>query len=77
MQQRPLGSTGLTVSALGLIASAGYLYLGQRMLGRERLPCIARSIALAVIFPSGLILANTRATRANGHRLGHGRGHGR
>jgi hypothetical protein len=32
------------------------------MLGRERLPCIARSIALAVVFPSGLILANSRAT---------------
>ena len=53
---------GLSVSALGLIASTGYLYLGQLMLGRERLPCIARSIALAVVFPSGLILANTRAT---------------
>jgi cellulose synthase/poly-beta-1,6-N-acetylglucosamine synthase-like glycosyltransferase len=53
---------GLSVSALGLIASTGYLYLGQVMLGRERLPCIARSIALAVVFPSGLILANTRAT---------------
>jgi hypothetical protein len=26
------------------------------------MPCIARSIALAVVFPSGLILANTRAT---------------
>jgi len=53
---------GLSVSALGLIASTGYLYLGQVMLGRERLPCIARSIALAVVFPSGLILANSRAT---------------
>jgi cellulose synthase/poly-beta-1,6-N-acetylglucosamine synthase-like glycosyltransferase len=53
---------GLSVSALGLIASIAYLYLGQAMLGRERLPCIARSIALAVVFPSGLILANTRAT---------------
>ncbi len=57
-----VSTLGLTVSALGLIASTGYLYLGQRMLGREGLPCIARSIALAVIFPSGLILANTRAT---------------
>jgi cellulose synthase/poly-beta-1,6-N-acetylglucosamine synthase-like glycosyltransferase len=53
---------GLSVSALGLVASTGYLYLGQRMLGRAGLPCIARSIALAVVFPSGLILANTRAT---------------
>jgi hypothetical protein len=53
---------GLSVSALGLVASTGYLYLGQRMLGRQGLPCIARSIMLAVVFPSGLILANTRAT---------------
>jgi cellulose synthase/poly-beta-1,6-N-acetylglucosamine synthase-like glycosyltransferase len=53
---------GLSVSALGLIASTAYLYLGQVMLGRERLPCVARSIALAVVFPSGLILANSRAT---------------
>ncbi|HEY0107817.1 MAG TPA: glycosyltransferase family 2 protein [Rhizomicrobium sp.] len=53
---------GLSVSALGLGASTAYLYLGQAALGRERLPCIARSIALAVVFPSGLILANTRAT---------------
>ncbi len=53
---------GLFVTALGLIASTGYLYLGQAMLGRERLPCIARSIILAMVFPTGLILANTRAT---------------
>lgn len=53
---------GLAISALGLIASTGYLYLAQVGLGRERLPCVARSIALAVVFPSGLILANTRAT---------------
>ncbi len=53
---------GLSVSALGLIASTAYLYLGQVVLGREKLPCISRSIALAVVFPSGLILANTRAT---------------
>ncbi|HEV2649958.1 MAG TPA: glycosyltransferase family 2 protein [Rhizomicrobium sp.] len=53
---------GLIVTALGLATSASYLYLGQKMLGRERLPCILRSIALALVFPSGLILANTRAT---------------
>jgi hypothetical protein len=53
---------GLSVSGLGLFASAAFLYLGQRVLGRERLPCVARSVALAVVFPSGLILANTRAT---------------
>ena len=53
---------GLIVTALGLATSASYLYLGQKMLGREGLPCIVRSIALALVFPSGLILANTRAT---------------
>jgi cellulose synthase/poly-beta-1,6-N-acetylglucosamine synthase-like glycosyltransferase len=53
---------GLSVSALGLIASTAYLYLGQTVLGREKLPCVSRAIALAVVFPSGLILANTRAT---------------
>jgi len=57
-----VSALGLSVSALGLVASTSYLYLGQVMLGRERLPCIARSITLAVVFPSGLILANTRAT---------------
>jgi cellulose synthase/poly-beta-1,6-N-acetylglucosamine synthase-like glycosyltransferase len=39
---------GLLATVLGVISSIGYLYLGQRM--------------LAVVFPSGLILANTRAT---------------
>jgi cellulose synthase/poly-beta-1,6-N-acetylglucosamine synthase-like glycosyltransferase len=53
---------GLAVSGLGLLASTAYLYLGQAMLGREKLPCVLRSIGLAVVFPSGLILANTRAT---------------
>jgi cellulose synthase/poly-beta-1,6-N-acetylglucosamine synthase-like glycosyltransferase len=53
---------GLAVSGLGLLASTAYLWLGQAMLGREKLPCVMRSIALAVVFPSGLILANTRAT---------------
>src|ERR1700744_2848186 len=38
---------GLVVTALGLLTSASYLYPGQKMLGRERLPCIARSIGLA------------------------------
>src|SRR3569832_2563404 len=40
-----VSALGLSVSALGLVASTSYLYLGQVMLGRERLPCIARSIA--------------------------------
>jgi cellulose synthase/poly-beta-1,6-N-acetylglucosamine synthase-like glycosyltransferase len=53
---------GLSVSALGLAASLGYLYLGQVILGREKAPCLARSLLLAIVFPSGLILANSRAT---------------
>ena len=53
---------GLSVSALGLTASLGYLYLGQVILGRERAPLLARSLLLAIVFPSGLILANSRAT---------------
>jgi hypothetical protein len=32
------------------------------ILGRERAPYLARSLLLALVFPSGLILANTRAT---------------
>ena len=42
---------GLSVSALGLAASLGYLYLGQVMLGREKAPCLARSLLLAIVFP--------------------------
>lgn len=53
---------GLGVTALGLSASVFYLYLGQAMLGRERRLAIARSIFLALVFPSGLVLSNTRAT---------------
>src|SRR5215469_16795323 len=53
---------GLGVTALGLSASVFYLYLGQAMLGRERRLAITRSIFLALVFPSGLILSNTRAT---------------
>jgi cellulose synthase/poly-beta-1,6-N-acetylglucosamine synthase-like glycosyltransferase len=53
---------GLSVSAFGLLASLGYLYLGQVILGRERAPALARSLLLAIVFPSGLILSNARAT---------------
>jgi hypothetical protein len=53
---------GLGVTALGLSASVFYLYLGQVMLGRKRRFAITRSIFLALVFPSGLILSNTRAT---------------
>jgi cellulose synthase/poly-beta-1,6-N-acetylglucosamine synthase-like glycosyltransferase len=53
---------GLMVTALGIVSSIGYLYLGQRMLHRQREPKLISSLLLAVVFPSGLILANTRAT---------------
>lgn len=53
---------GLVVTFLGLSCSIGYLWLGQRMLGREGAEKLYRTLVLAVVFPSGLILANTRAT---------------
>jgi cellulose synthase/poly-beta-1,6-N-acetylglucosamine synthase-like glycosyltransferase len=53
---------GLLVTALGICSSIGYLYLGQRMLGRQGEAKLIPSLLLSVVFPSGLILANTRAT---------------
>ncbi|HVW74397.1 MAG TPA: glycosyltransferase family 2 protein [Rhizomicrobium sp.] len=53
---------GLLATALGIFSSIGYLYLGQRMLGREQERKLIPTLLLAVVFPSGLILANTRAT---------------
>ncbi len=53
---------GLIVTLLGLASSIGYLYLGQRMLGLHHESRLYRTLLLAVVFPSGLILANTRAT---------------
>ncbi len=57
-----VGYLGLIVTALGLFCSIFYLYLGQRMLGREHEEKLVPALLLAVVFPSGLILANTRAT---------------
>ncbi len=53
---------GLAVTAFGLSGSFGYLFLGQRLLGRHRAIGLHRSLLLAVVFPSGLILSNARAT---------------
>ena len=53
---------GLLATALGIFSSIGYLYLGQRMLSRQHEKKLIASLLLAVVFPSGLILANTRAT---------------
>jgi cellulose synthase/poly-beta-1,6-N-acetylglucosamine synthase-like glycosyltransferase len=59
---QPVTELGLGVSALGLTASLSYLYTGQALLGRSDEPYLPLSLLLAIIFPSGLILANTRAT---------------
>jgi cellulose synthase/poly-beta-1,6-N-acetylglucosamine synthase-like glycosyltransferase len=53
---------GLAVTVLGLSASVIYLYSGQILLKRAEEPNFARALLLAIIFPSGLILSNTRAT---------------
>jgi cellulose synthase/poly-beta-1,6-N-acetylglucosamine synthase-like glycosyltransferase len=53
---------GLTVTVLGLLASVTYLSSGQALLKRTDEPAFARALLLAIIFPSGLILSNTRAT---------------
>jgi cellulose synthase/poly-beta-1,6-N-acetylglucosamine synthase-like glycosyltransferase len=53
---------GVVVTFLGLSCSIFYLWLGQRMLSREKTDRLYRTLLLAVVFPSGLILANTRAT---------------
>lgn len=57
-----VGMLGIGVTIFGLSASLGYIYLGQNLLGRERMIGLHRSLLLAIVFPSGLILANTRAT---------------
>lgn len=59
---KAVADLGLLVTALGLCASLGYLWLGQVMLGRENEPNFLRSLLLAILFPSGLVLSNARAT---------------
>ena len=59
---RPVTELGLGVSVLGLGASLTYLYSGQVLLGRADQPHVLQSVILGIIFPSGLILANARAT---------------
>jgi cellulose synthase/poly-beta-1,6-N-acetylglucosamine synthase-like glycosyltransferase len=59
---KPVTELGLGVSALGLTASLSYLYIGQSILGRSDQPYLPLSLLLAIILPSGLILANARAT---------------
>jgi len=59
---KPVAELGLGVSVLGLLASVAYLYTGQAMLRRTDEPELPVSLMMAIIFPSGLILANARAT---------------
>jgi cellulose synthase/poly-beta-1,6-N-acetylglucosamine synthase-like glycosyltransferase len=53
---------GVVVTFLGLTCSIGYLWLGQRMLGREKEDKLYRALLLAVVFPTGLVPRNTWAT---------------
>ncbi|HEY1615375.1 MAG TPA: glycosyltransferase family 2 protein [Rhizomicrobium sp.] len=53
---------GIGVTVIGILGSFGYLYCGQLMLGRADEPLLPQSLLLAIVFPSGLILANARAT---------------
>ena len=39
-----------------------YLRQGQAMLGRENAPLFLQSLLCAMVFPSGLVLSNARAT---------------
>jgi cellulose synthase/poly-beta-1,6-N-acetylglucosamine synthase-like glycosyltransferase len=59
---KPVTELGLGVSVLGLTTSLTYLYTGQKLLGRADQPYLPLSLLYAIILPSGLILANTRAT---------------
>ena len=53
---------GIAVTIIGIGTSVGYLYCGQLMLGRAGEPLLPQSLLLAIVFPSGLILSNARAT---------------
>ena len=57
-----VGALGLFVTALGIGASLFYLSLGQTMLGRQSEPRFIQSLLMAMVFPSGLVLSNARAT---------------
>jgi hypothetical protein len=57
-----VGALGLFVTALGIGSSLFYLSLGQTMLGRQSEPRFVQSLLMAMVFPSGLVLSNARAT---------------
>jgi len=59
---RPVTDLGFGVTVLGLLGSVTYLYAGQALLGRSDDPDVAVAVLLGIVFPSGLVLANARAT---------------
>ena len=63
---------GLVVTVVGLSCSIGYLWLGQRMLGREGTEKLARTLLLSVVFPSGLILRQHASNARSLLLLAHG-----
>jgi hypothetical protein len=59
---KTVGSLGLFVTFFGLSASMAYVWLGQKFLGRDRMIGLHRSLLLSLVFPSGLVLSNAKAT---------------
>ena len=57
-----VGSLGLFVTFFGIGASLTYVWLGQKILGRDRMIGLHRSLLLSIVFPSGLVLSNAQAT---------------
>ena len=57
-----VATLGLWVSLLGLFSSLGYLFIGQAVLGRGTDRALLPSLFLAIVFPTGLVLNNTRTT---------------
>ena len=59
---KTVGSLGLFVTFFGLGSSFAYVWLGQKLLGRERMIGLHRTLVLSLVFPSGLVLSNAKAT---------------
>jgi cellulose synthase/poly-beta-1,6-N-acetylglucosamine synthase-like glycosyltransferase len=57
-----VGTLGLFVTFFGIGASLTYVWLGQKILGRDRMIGLHRSLLLSIVFPSGLVLSNAQAT---------------
>ena len=57
-----ISALGLFITALGIGASLFYLSLGQAVLNRRSEPRFIQSLLMAMVFPSGLVLSNARAT---------------